>query len=41
MKRKNVSRKRSRKLKEEIETVINMLKSKNKEIKKTINEKYK
>lgn len=36
MKRKNVSRKRSRKLKEEIETVINMLKSKNKEIKKRL-----
>lgn len=36
MKRKNVSRNRSRKLKEEIETVINMLKSKNKEIKKRL-----
>lgn len=34
MKRKNVLRKRSRKFKEEIEIVINMLKSKNKEIKK-------
>lgn len=36
MKRKNVSRNRSRKLKEDIETVINMLKSKNKEIKKRL-----
>lgn len=34
MKRKNVLRNRSRKFKEEIEIVINMLKSKNKEIKK-------
>lgn len=41
MKRKNVLRNRSRKFKEEIEIVINMLKSKNKEIKKMINEKYK
>lgn len=34
MKRKNVLRNRSRKFKEDIEIVINMLKSKNKEIKK-------
>lgn len=41
MKRKNVLRNRSRKFKEDIEIVINMLKSRNKEIKKMINEKYK
>lgn len=34
MKRKNVLRNRSRKFKEDIEIVINMLKSRNKEIKK-------
>lgn len=34
MKRENVLRNRSRKFKEEIEIIINILKSKNKEIKK-------